>query len=198
MPRLYDLTACFTRPWSMGGWRRKLLKEAGSRAAIILLVPLSMGAVIVSGKGRPQSIHMSIIIAIFSVALILFQSYLCATMILDKYDLLPLIGTDMTVDPDLEDSLLPYRAEWLASTVRSQYREGFHGRYMKCEQNPLTVFAKGRMRTSMEQLSVMVNHGNMTTIENHAADGTETIRTIHPEAGHGRMVRILDMIDESY
>lgn len=198
MPRFCTLTARFTRPWSMGGWRRKLLKEAGSRAAIILLVPLSIGAVVVLGKGRPQPIHMSITIAVFSVACILFQSYLCATMILDKYDLLPLIDTDMAVDPDHEDVQLPYRAEWLASTVRSQYREGFHGRYMKHEQKPLTAFAKGLMRTSMEQLSGMVNNGNMTTIENHAANGTETIRTVHPEAGHGRMVRILDMIDESY
>lgn len=197
MPRLHTLTACFTRPWSMGGWRRKLLKEVGSRAAIILLVPLSIGAVVVLGKGRPLPIHMSITIAIFSVACILFQSYMCATMILDKYDLLPLIDTDMMVNPDWNDGQLPYRVERLASTVKSQYREGFHGRYMKHRQKPLTAFAKGRMRTSMEQLSGIVNNGNMTTIENHAVDGTETIRTVQPAAGHGRMVRILDMIDES-
>lgn len=191
-------TGGFSRTGIMDGWRKTFLKETGSRAAIILLVPLSIGAVVVLGKGRPLPIHMSITIAVFSVACILFQSYLCATMILDKYDLLPLIDADMMVDPDWKDGQLPYRAEWLASTVKSQYREGFHGRYMKHRQKPLTAFAKGRMRTSMEQLSGMVNNGNMTTIENHAVDGTETIRTVHPETGHGRIVRILDMIDESY
>lgn len=151
MPRLYTLTACFTRPWSMGGWRKTFLKETGSMAAMIGSVPLAI-AVLLAILGKHDG-HMGIIpLTVFCVACILFQSYLCATLILNKYDLFPLIDAGMMVEPDEERYLRSRHAVWLA-----QYRGGFHGRYMKHEYCPLRVDIRGRARTGMEMVSCMVN-----------------------------------------
>lgn len=196
MPRLYTLTACFTRPWSMGGWRKTFLKETGSMAAMIGSVPLAIAVLLaILGKGRQHDGHMGIIITltVFCVACIILQSYLCATLILNKYDLFPLIDAGMMMEPDEEGYLRSCHAVWLA-----QYRGGFHGRYMKHEYCPLRLGIKGRVRTGMEMVSHVVNNGSMTIIENHADDGASRIRTIRPAARHGRMMRILDMINESY
>lgn len=145
----------FSRTGIMGGWRRTFLKETGSRAAMIGSVPLAIAVLLaILGKGRQHDGHMGIIIplTVFCVACILFQSYLCATLILNKYDLFPLIDAGMMVEPDEERYLRSRHAVWLA-----QYRGGFHGRYMKHEYCPLRVDIKGRARTGMEMFSCMVN-----------------------------------------
>lgn len=189
----------FSRPGIMGGWRKTFLKETGSRAAIIGSVPLAITVLAILGKGRQHDGHMGIIIpvTVFCVVCIILQSYLCATLILNKYDLLPLIDAGMMVEPDEEGYLRSYHAVWLASAVSARYREGFHGRYMRHEYCHLRAGIRGRARTGMEMVSHTVYNGSMTVIENHADGGTERIRTVRPAAGHGEIVRILDMIDES-
>lgn len=192
-------TGGFSRSGIMGGWRETFLKETGSRAAIISSVPLAITVLAILGKGRQHDGHMGIVIpvTVFCVACIILQSYLCATLILNKYDLLPLIDAGMMVEPDEEGYLRSYHAVWLTSAVGAQYRDGFHGRYMRHEYCHLRAGIRGRARTGMEMVSHMVNNGRMTVIENHADYGTERIRTVRPAAGHGEIVRILDMIDES-
>jgi len=97
----------FSRTGIMGGWRKTFLKESGSRAAIIGSVPLAITVLAILGKGRRHDGHMGIVIpvTVFCVVCIILQSYLCATLILNKYDLLPLIDAGMSTHPPIEERI---------------------------------------------------------------------------------------------